>query len=63
LSQQFDVHPNQIKQWKDQLLEGQRMSSAIKRSRYRRVQSSISKRCTPRDKLRLHGDRGTDTGE
>ena len=22
LSQQFDVHPNQIKQWKDQLLEG-----------------------------------------
>jgi transposase len=22
LSQQFDVHPNQIKQWRDQLLEG-----------------------------------------
>jgi transposase len=22
LSQQFDVHPNQIKQWKDQLLDG-----------------------------------------
>ncbi|SDB74310.1 Transposase [Agrobacterium fabrum] len=22
LSQQFDVHANQIKQWKDQLLEG-----------------------------------------
>lgn len=22
LSQQFDVHPNQIKQWKDLLLEG-----------------------------------------
>jgi transposase len=22
LVQQFDVHPNQIKQWKDQLLEG-----------------------------------------
>jgi transposase len=22
LSQQFDIHPNQIKQWKDQLLEG-----------------------------------------
>ncbi len=22
LAQQFDVHPNQIKQWKDQLLDG-----------------------------------------
>ena len=22
LSQEFDVHPNQIKQWRDQLLEG-----------------------------------------
>ena len=22
LAQQFDVHPNQIKQWRDQLLEG-----------------------------------------
>ena len=22
LSQQFDLHPNQIKQWKDQLLDG-----------------------------------------
>ena len=22
LTQQFDVHPNQIRQWKDQLLEG-----------------------------------------
>lgn len=22
MAQQFDIHPNQIKQWKDQLLEG-----------------------------------------
>jgi transposase len=22
LAQEFDVHPNQIKQWRDQLLEG-----------------------------------------
>ena len=47
LSQQFDVHANQIKQWKDQLLEGRQAFSAMKRRRNRRVQPSMSKRCTP----------------
>ena len=41
LSQQFDVHANQIKQWKDQLLEGRRASSAMKPRRSRRVQPSM----------------------
>ena len=35
LSQQFDVHANQIKQWKDQLLEGRQAFSAMKRRRVR----------------------------
>ena len=46
LSQQFDVHANQIKQWKDQLLEGATVCSAMKRKRSRRVRPSMSKRCT-----------------
>jgi transposase-like protein len=48
LSQHFDVHANQIKQWKDHLLEGRQAFSAMKRRRNRRVQPSMSKRCTPR---------------
>jgi len=48
LSRQFDVHANQIKQWKDQLLEGRPAFSAIKRNRNRRVRPSMSKRFTPR---------------
>jgi len=47
LSQQVDVHANQIKQWKDQLLEGRQAFSAMKRRRNRRVQRSMSKRCSP----------------
>lgn len=46
LSQQFDVHANQIKQWKDQLLRGRQVCSAMKRKRSRRVRPSMSKRCT-----------------
>jgi transposase len=53
LSQQFDVHANQIKQWKEQLLEGLRVFSAMKPRRNRWVQLSMSKRCTPGDKLCL----------
>ncbi|CDZ68380.1 Hypothetical protein NGAL_HAMBI2605_66710 [Neorhizobium galegae bv. orientalis] len=48
LSQQFDVHANQIKQWKDQLLEGAQAFSAMKRRRNRRARPSMSKHCTPR---------------
>ncbi len=48
LSQQFDVHANQIKQWKDQLLEGRRVCSAMTRRRSQRVRPSMSKRCTPK---------------
>ncbi|CVI23635.1 hypothetical protein AGR1A_pAt10006 [Agrobacterium fabacearum CFBP 5771] len=35
LSLQFDVYANQIKQWKDQLLEGRQAFSAMKRRRVR----------------------------
>lgn len=48
LSQQFDVHANQIKQSKDQLLVGERAFSAMKPRRGRRTQPSMSKRCTPK---------------
>ncbi|SDF62288.1 Helix-turn-helix domain-containing protein [Agrobacterium pusense] len=48
LSQQFYVHANQIKQWKDQLLEGRQAFLVMKRRRNRRVQPSMSKHCTPR---------------
>ena len=48
LSQQFDVHANQIKQWKDQLLEGATGVFGDERRRNRRVQPSMSKHCTPR---------------
>lgn len=47
LTQQFDVHPNQIKQWKDQLLDGLRMclTTGGKKPPSR---SWMSKVCTPR---------------
>ncbi len=41
LSQQFDVHANQIMQWKDQLLERVTCVLALKPRRNRRGQLSI----------------------
>ncbi len=46
LAEQFDIHPNQITQWKSQLQEGAAASSA--RRERSRPHRSISKRCTPR---------------
>jgi transposase len=46
LAEQFDVHANQIRQWKDQLLE--RLFLALKRKPRRRPLQSMSKRFTPR---------------
>ena len=47
LAQQFDVHANQITQWRGQLLEGPPMCLATlaRRPVHRRW---MSKRCTPR---------------
>ncbi|MBP1862009.1 transposase [Rhizobium herbae] len=53
LSQQFDVHANQIKQWKDQLLEGATGVFGDEAKAEPAVQPSMSKHCTPGDKLRL----------
>ncbi len=48
LSQQFDVHANQINQWKDQLLGGRQAFSVMKRRRNRQAQLWTSKRCMPK---------------
>ena len=52
---QFDVHPNQTKQWKVQLLEGVTAFSGRKPGQNRRHPPSMSKSCTPRS--------GADAGE
>jgi transposase-like protein len=49
LSQQFDVHANQIKQWKDRLLEGRQAFSAMKPKRNLRPRPSMSKHCMGTD--------------
>jgi transposase-like protein len=46
LSQQFDVHPNQITQWKTQLLD--RMSTVFEGSGKTTLRRLISKHCTRR---------------
>ncbi|CDM60206.1 hypothetical protein LPU83_pLPU83b_0212 (plasmid) [Rhizobium favelukesii] len=48
LSRQFDVHANQIKQWKDKLLEGRPAFSVMRARRNRRNPLSISKHSLPR---------------
>lgn len=48
LSQQFDVHANQIKQWKDQLLEGAPAFSVMRTRRNRQGQPLMSKRFMPK---------------
>ena len=47
LARQFDVHPNQIAEWKKQLLEG--AENVYQSARIRRVQNRpIPRSCTPR---------------
>ncbi len=41
LAQQFDVHPNQIKQWRDQLLAGADDILAVIRSRHQMMHLSM----------------------
>jgi transposase-like protein len=48
LSQQFDVHANQIKQWKEQLLEGATGVLTLKPRQNRRPRPSTSKRFMPK---------------
>ncbi len=48
LFQQFDVHTNQIKQWKDNSLRGRRTFSVMRPRRNRRPPLSISKHSMPR---------------
>lgn len=48
LSRQFDVHANQIKQWKDQLLEGATGVLAVTPRQKRRLRPSTSKRFMPK---------------
>jgi len=48
LSQQFDVHANQIKQWKDQLLEGATGVFGDDTKAESAAPTSMSKRWLPR---------------